>query len=191
MGVYPGEAREREVKTILIVMLAGILAVAAVACAGCGDKGDEQVQVIEEDGRKITVEEPTAEGDPGKVTLEGEQGEQSTIEVQEQAPSEEALGAPLYPASQYVEGSGVSGTTSSGEKQISASGAEFTTADAITKVVNWYKGNLGEPMAASPENTTWMIQGQDGSIVTVIVELYDKEVKITIAKVSGDVDIQL
>lgn len=178
-------------KTILIVMLAGILAVAAVACAGCGDKGDEQVQVIEEDGRKITVEEPTAEGDPGKVTLEGEQGEQSTIEVQEQAPSEEALGAPIYPGSQYVEGSGVSGTTSSGEKQISASGAEFTTADAITKVVNWYKGNLGEPMAASPENTTWMIQGQDGSIVTVIVELYDKEVKITIAKVSGDVDIQL
>jgi hypothetical protein len=193
----------------IYVFILVLLCVATFALlAGCGKDGDavsvnaesgdaaaengeEQVEVIEEDGKKITVEESQEEGGTDKVTLEGEGGEQSTIEVQDQAPSEEALGAPIYPGSQFTEDSGVSGTTTSGDKQVSVTGAEFTTTDAITKVVEWYKGKLGEPMTSAPETATWMYQGQDGSIVTVIVELFEDRVKITIAKVSGDIDMNL
>lgn len=174
-------------KTPALLPLAACLFSLALL-AGCGGKGGE---VIEGGGRKITVEEPAAEGDSGVVTLERERGERSTIEVQEQAPSEEALGAPIYPGAQYLEGSGVSGTTTSGEQQVSATGAEFTTADDIARVVDWYRGRLGEPAEASPQNATWMLVGQDGSIVAVIAETFEAEVKITIAKVSGDVDIRL
>ena len=138
------------------------------------------------------MEEPQEEGGSGKVTLEGEDGEETTIEVQEEAPSEESLGAPIYPNAEYVEGSGVSGTTSSGDKQLSASGAEFTTSDNISKVVSWYRERLGEPMSTAAEVTSWMFQGQDGAVTTVIVELFEEGVtKITIAKVSGDIDIDL
>lgn len=189
-------------KKILILTLVLILACAAslALLAGCGGNGEvsegaesggEFTELTDDSGRKITVEEPAEDGETGKVTLEGEGGEQSTIEVQEQAPSEEALGAPIYPGAQYIEGSGVSGTTTSGDQQLTASGAEFTTKDTITKVVEWYKGKLGAPMASAAETTTWMMQDQEGAIVTVIVELYENKVKITIAKVSGDVNIRL
>lgn len=159
--------------------------------SGTGADGEEQAGATEGGEREITVEESQGEGEGGTVTLEGENGEETTIEVQEQAPSEEALGAPIYPNSQYIEGSGVSGTTTSGDKELTASGAEFTTSDDISKVVNWYKGELGEPMSASAEVTTWMFQDQDGAITTVVVELFEGKTKITIAKVSGDIDIDL
>jgi hypothetical protein len=194
-------------KTLVIVLMLAFLT-SFTLLAGCGEDekagiesagneevvengetaGEEQVEITGDEGQKITVEESQEEGESDKVILEGENGEQSTIEVQDQAPSEEALGAPIYPGSKYVEGSGVSGTTTQQDKEVSLTGAEFTTGDAITKVFDWYKGKLGEPMAPSPETTTWMVQGQDGSIVTVIVELAEgNQVKITIAKVSGDI----
>jgi len=160
---------------------------------GSDEAGNDGQDESAEDGeREITVEEPQEEGGSGKVTLEGENGEEATIEVQEQAPSEEALGAPIYPNAQYIEGSGVSGTTTSGDKELTAAGAEFTTSDDISKVVSWYKGKLGEPMSASAEITTWMFQDQAGAIVTVMVELTTEgTTKITIAKVAGDIDIDL
>ena len=89
---------------------------------------------------------PPEEVERGKVTLEEEGGEQSTVEVQEQAPSEDALGAPVYPGAKYREGSGVSGTTTSGDQQLAVAGAEFTTTDAIAKVVSWYESKIGAPM---------------------------------------------
>ncbi|RJP26799.1 MAG: hypothetical protein C4536_15255 [Actinobacteria bacterium] len=195
-------------KRILILLVTMACIATLVLLAGCGDSsgkgagsgggedvgngtGEEQVEVIDGEERKITVEEPQEEGESGKVTLEGENGEETTIEVEEQVPSEESLGAPIYPGSEYVEGSGVSGTTTSGDKELTASGAEFTTKDDISKVVSWYKGKLGEPMAASPEVTTWMFQGQDKAVTTVIVEPFEGKTKITIAKVSGDVDINI
>jgi len=198
-------------KTLIIVLILCVVATLAFL-AGCGggedggDKssaesgdinggadagGDEQAEIIEGGEREITVEEPQAEGESGKVTLEGDNGEEATIEVQEQAPSEEALGAPIYPNSQYVEGSGVSGTTTSGDKELTAAGAEFTTGDDISKVVSWYKGKLGEPMSATAEITTWMFQDMEGAITTVIVELSEGKTKITIAKVAGDIDIDI
>jgi hypothetical protein len=200
--------RSRDLKKILIMVLMLCCIATLAFLAGCGDgknggnesgngngnieaSGEEQAEVIEDGERKITVEEPQEEGESGTVTMEGENGEESTIEVQEQVPSEESLGAPIYPGSVYVEGSGVSGTTTSGDKELTANGAEFTTGDDISKVVSWYKGKLGEPMAASAEVTTWMLQGQDGAITTVIVELSEGTTKITIAKVSGDIDINL
>jgi hypothetical protein len=200
---------------ILILILTFVISLTLIA--GCGDGDEEEkegstvkvteeeaspsegaeageeenAEVIEEDGQKITVEESQGEEGGGTVTLEGEDGEQSTIEVQDQVPSEEALGAPIYPGSEYVEGSGISGKTTQGDKTINATGAEFTTADAITKVVDWYKGKIGAPMASSPETATWMIQDPEGAIVTVIVELFEDRVKITIAKVSGDIDMDI
>lgn len=162
-----------------------------VILAGCGGKGGGEAKVIEDGGRKISVEGPGAEGEPGVITLEGERGELSTIQVQEQAPNEETLGAPIYPGAVYVEGSGVSGTTTSGEQQVTAAGAEFVTADDISEVVDWYRGRLGEPVEVSPQNATWMAVGREGEIVAVIAEAFEGEVKITIAKVSGDVDIRL
>ena len=185
---------------VLLVIIACVFSLALLA--GCGDdkdngdgngevNGEEQAQIIDEGGRKITVEESQEEGEGGTVTLEGEQGDEATIEVEEQAPSEESLGAPIYPGSQYVEGSGVSGTTTSGDKQLTASGAEFTSEDDINEVVNWYKVKLGEPMVSAPEETTWMLQSQAGEIITVIVKLEEGQTKITIAKVGGDIDIQL
>jgi len=205
----------------LVLMLVLVLAASVALLAGCGDgddsgggdgngdvsaetngevngngeaaagEGEGQEQAVDEGGKKITVEESTEGGDSGTVTVEGEEGQESTIEVQEQAPSEEALGAPIYPNAQYVEGSGVSGTTTSGDKQLTATGAEFVTSDSLDKVVNWYKGKLGEPMASSPEESNWMYQDQDGRIITVIVKLFEGKTNITIATVSGDIDINL
>jgi hypothetical protein len=154
-----------------------------------GDVG-EQVEITDENGQKITVEESQEEGqDGGTVTLEGEGGEQSTIEVQDQIPSEEALGAPIYPGAQYIENSGVSGKTTQEGQEITMTGASFTTADTITKVVDWYKLRLGEPMTSAPETTTWMFKDQEGAIIMVTVELPENKVEITIAKVTGDIDI--
>ena len=196
-------------KKSLVVMFILVLIASLALLAGCSDGDDsgnengngngdvavgeaeEQAQVTEDGERKITVEEPQDGEESDTVTIEGEQGEQSTIEVQEQAPSEEALGAPIYPGSQYVEGSGVSGTTTSGDQQLTASGAEFTTSDTIGEVVSWYTGIMGEPMVTSPEETDWMFQDQEGNIITIIVELFEGKTKITIAKVGGDIDINL
>ncbi|MEW6552687.1 MAG: hypothetical protein AB1384_00180 [Actinomycetota bacterium] len=189
-------------KTMVLLFIIACLASFALF-AGCGNEDkaggegagseevtettetEEQVEITDDEGKKITVEESQEEGEADKVIIEGEDGEQSTIEVQDQAPSEEALGAPIYPGSLYVEGSGVAGTTDSAGQEVSISGAEFTTGDAIDKVVDWYKGKLGTPAMPSPESTTWMLQTEDGAIVTVIVELFEDKVKITIARVTG------
>jgi hypothetical protein len=198
-------------KKTLVIMLILACLTSFVLLAGCGKDekasgetagseeaventetgAGEQVEITDDEGKKITVEESQEEGESDKVTVEGENGEQSTIEVQDQMPSEETLGVPIYPGSQYVEDTGVSGTTDSNGREVSIVGATFTSNDAITKVVDWYKGKLGQqPMSSTPENTTWMLQTEDGAIITVVVELYEDKVKITIAKVTGSgVDI--
>ena len=200
-------------KKILIMVLTLCVIATLAFLAGCGggedggnkssaesdsgisnENGTEGSAEATEDGeREITVEEPQEEGESGKVTLEGDNGEEATIEVQEEVPSEESLGAPIYPNAEYIEGSGVSGTTTSGDKELTASGAEFTTSDDISKVVSWYKGKIGEPMSTSAEISTWMFQDQEGAITTVVVELFEDntKTKITIAKVMGDIDIDL
>ncbi len=168
-------------------------ALAAFLCAlalvaGCGGGGGQETPA-EGGERKIEVQQG-GEGESGKITLEGEEG-QSTIEVQEEVPSEESLGAPIYPRAAYVPGSGVSGRTTSGEKELEVTGAEFTTRDKIGKVVDWYRGKLGEPVSGGDAETTWIFQDAQGKLTAVIVEPADGAVKITIGKVSGDIDIKL
>jgi hypothetical protein len=206
-----GELRKNLVLTVILVCLFFVAVIAG--CGGNGDAGggepngagstgieagngdaeagegdsEEPVEITDEGGKKITVEESQEEGGSGTITLEGEGGEQSTIEVQEQAPSEEALGAPIYPNSQYVEGSGVSGTSTQGDKKITATGAEFTTGDSASKVIGWYKTKLGEPMQSGPETATWMFKDSEEAVITVIIEPFEGKLKITIAKVSGDI----
>ncbi|NPV60569.1 MAG: hypothetical protein HPY75_13040 [Actinobacteria bacterium] len=169
------------------VALAVALLCLVILAAGCG-RGGEQSPPAEGE-RKIDVEQ-SGEGGGGKVTLEGEEG-QSTIEVQEEVPSEESLGAPIYPKATYVPGSGVSGKTTSGEKEFEVSGAEFTTGDKLSKVVEWYKTKLGDPVSGGSAETTWIFQDTQGKLTAVIVEPADGAVKITIGKVSGDLDIKL
>ncbi len=164
------------------------LSCAALLAAGCGGGGKGQESTPEGE-RRISIEQGDEEGG-GKITLEGEEG-QSTIEVQEEVPSEESLGAPIYPKAQYVPGSGVSGKTTSGEKEFEVTGAEFTTKDKINKVVDWYKGKLGDPVSKESAETTWIFQDAQGKLTAVIVEQAEGAVKITIGKVSGDIDIKL
>lgn len=172
-------------RTVAAMTVAALCLV--ILAAGCG-KGGEQGAPAEGE-RKIDVER-SGEGGGGKITLEGEEG-QSTIEVQEQPPSEESLGAPIYPKAEYVPGSGVSGKTTSGEKEFEVSGAEFTSKDKLSKVVDWYRGRLGDPVSSSDAETTWIFQDREGKLTAVIVEPHEGAVKITIGKVSGDIDIRL
>lgn len=168
---------------ILLLLLVAALAIAA----GCGD--DSGGNEIEGEGRKITGEQG-AEGEGNKVTVEGEQG-QATIEVEAGEYTEETLGVPIYPGAAYVPGSGVNATTTSGDKVNTFMGAEFTTADALKKVSDWYTAALGEADEATPEETVWLFQDSEGMLYLVKVETEEGQVKITINKTGGNIDIDL
>lgn len=173
-------------KTITLLLMLVLVAVSAFI-AGCGN--DDGGKTIEDEGRRITVDE-REEGESGKVTVEGEQGE-ATIEVQEEDVTEEALGVPFYPGAEFVPGSGLSSTTASGEKESTFIGAEFVTGDPIQKVVDWYTAALGETDEDTPEVKVWGFQDQEGFMHLVKAEMDGGRVKITIFKMGGNVDIEL
>jgi hypothetical protein len=172
---------------ILAAVLSLILASMLAVFAGCGDSATE---TTDDGGRKITVEESQNEGEGGTVTLEGEDGETS-IDWEKQAPTEESLGVAIYPKAEYIPGSGVSSKTTSGEKENTLVGAEFTTTDDIKKVVSWYTAELGEPLTNTAEGARWGFQNENGELFEVKVEPFEGKVKIFIARFSGDVDINL
>jgi hypothetical protein len=179
--------RRERLKRIPVFILLLLLIAALAVTAGCGDDGGENA--IEGEGRKITEEQGNEEGSK-KFNVEGEQGE-VTIEVEAEDFTEETLGVPLYPGAEFVPGSGLSGTTTSGEKENTVIGAEFTTADTIQKVVDWYTEALGEATGTMPEGTFWGFQDQEGFLYEVKVEAEEGRVKITIIKMGGSVDIEL
>lgn len=158
---------------IALVLLTLVLSLALVV--GCGNKEGE-VKVSEKDG---------------KVTVSGEEGD-STYEWSDKAPTEAQLGVPIYPGADYVAGSGGSGSVSSTEGEATVAGAEFTTTDSFSKVVDWYTSELGAPMMTTDTEATWMsgiesMQSGTGSgdLTTVVVTKEDGKVKIGISRLGG------
>jgi hypothetical protein len=173
-------------KALLVLAVLALLAGLLVS-AGCGNDN----QVIESEGKKITVEETGEGGEPGKVTVEGEEGE-ADIEVSEQVPTEEDLGVPIYPGAAYIPGSGVAARTTSGESEFILTGAEFTTTDDYRNVTDFYRAALKlDPAEESETVTDWLYQDETGQLVLITIEIVEGNVKISIKKASGDPNIKL
>jgi len=164
-------------KALILLMLLGLV-VSLVAIAGCGDKKT----TIKTPEGEVTVEE----GGGGEVTYETDEGD-VTYNVNDEAPSEDELGAPIYPDAEYVPGSGGTSTATGPEGDFIAAGAEFTTSDSYDDVLSFYKDELGEPMIedSAMKETSWMIEKSDGSIVTVTVTDEGGEVRIYIGRMGG------
>jgi hypothetical protein len=177
--------RSERLKKVLALLLLVILAASLSVAAGCGN----DKKTVETEEGKITVEETGEEGQGGTITFEGDKG-QTTVEVgEEKIPTEEELGAPIYEGAEYVTGSGVASNINAGEGQVAVTAAEYTTKDGIKKVVDWYKGKMGDPMINTPEETTWLSRDESGQITSVSVKVEEGAVKITIEKVSGNLDV--
>ncbi|MCL6630187.1 MAG: hypothetical protein K6U00_11360 [Armatimonadetes bacterium] len=145
-------------RAAVLLLTAGLLA-AGVALAGCGEKKttletpEGKVEVSEEGGGKITYK-----------TGEGE----ATYEAATEAPSEEELGAPLYPGAAYVPESGGSVSGVAPEGEFTTVGGEFRTPDPFRMVLAWYRERLGEPLfqEESQSTATWS-RREGGKMVLV------------------------
>lgn len=159
-----------------VVLCLGLISL-LVFMAGCGKK-ESSIKTPE---GEISVEE----SGEGKVTFKSEEGE-TTYEASEKAPTEEELGAPIYPGAEYVPGTGgtVKGTNEG--ETITTTGGQFATDDDFDKVISWYKSKLGAPVyeSTSPKEASWM-KSSDQDIVTVSVNEEDGKTTITIARLSG------
>lgn len=165
-------------RKLLVTLFCIALVASLFALVGCGGKEETTIKTPE---GEIRVEE---EGEGGKVTFRGEEGE-VTYEVRKEAPSEAELGAPIYPGAEYVEGSGGTVTGTSEGEEISTAGAEFITDDSIDEVISWYEDKLGAPYyeSTSPREASWMMSSE-GHLVTVSVTEEDEGTSIVIARVS-------
>ncbi|MGQ9536935.1 MAG: hypothetical protein ACUVT4_06870 [Actinomycetota bacterium] len=164
-------------RKLMAVFLGVALVAALLALVGCGGK---ETTIKTPEG-EVTVKE----GEGGKVTIRGEEGE-ITYESSDRAPSEEELGAPIYPGADYVEGTSGMVTGTSEGKEVTTAGAQFTTDDDIDEVISWYRGKLGAPTYenTSPREATWMMSKED-SMVTISVTEEEGKTSIQIARISG------
>lgn len=161
----------------LLVLLA--LTVSLLATVGCGEK---KTTVSTPEG-KMTVSEDDGSG---SVTITGDDGEM-TYSADDKAPTEDELGAPIYPGAKYVQGSGGTLTTTTDGETSTMSSGEFTTTDSYVKVVEWYTGKLGTPFASDSEDSIWMPGGshEEYDATTVQVTAEDGKVTITIANLGS------
>ena len=164
-------------KALIMILLMGLV-VSLIAVTGCGEKKT----TIKTPEGEVTVEE----GGGGKYTYETDEGE-VTYDVSEGAPSEEELGAPIYPGAEYVEGSGGSVTGTGAEGGFATAGAEFKTDDSYDKVVSFYQKELGPPtyQDASLKQATWMVNATEESFTVVTVSVEEGEVTISIGRMAG------
>ena len=163
-------------RAAVLLLTAGLLA-GMVALVGCGEKKttletpEGRVEVSEEGGGKITYK-----------TGEGE----ATYEQATEVPSEEELGAPVYPGAEFNEKGSGSVTGSSAEGKYSSLVAEFAAKDDFDKVFSWYKGRLGEPLyvdGAAREANWSKVEGS--RIISVSIQGEDGGVKIIISSTSA------
>ena len=166
--------------SVAVVLLTLVLSLALLV--GCGEK---KTTVVTPEG-EVTVNEKD-----GKVTVSGEDGD-STYEWSDKEPTEAELGVAIYPGAKYVEGSGGSGSVSSAEGVAAVVGAEFTTTDSFTKVVEWYTGKLGAPVMSTSDEASWMAgvdmmnpSAEIGEFSTVAVTQENGKVKIAISRMGG------
>ncbi|MBC7252498.1 MAG: hypothetical protein H5T72_00825 [Actinobacteria bacterium] len=163
-------------RLLAVILCLGLLSV-MVLSAGCGK---EETTIKTPEG-EVSVEE----GEGGTVTFRGEEGE-VTYRASREAPTEEELGAPIYPGAEYVEGSGGTVEGTSEGQEISTAGAEFTTDDPIEKVISWYREEIGVPTYenTSPREASWLISTED-TATTVSVSEEDGRTLISITSISG------
>jgi len=158
----------------LLVLMASLF-----ATVGCGEN---KTTTSSPEG-DVTVSE---DDDSGSETVTGDDGD-TTYKADDKAPSEDELGAPIYPGAEYVEGSGGTLTTTTDGETSTMSSGEFTTTDSYDKVVEWYTDKLGTPYVADSVDTIWMPdgsrQGYDAS--TVQVTAGDGKVTIIIANLGS------
>jgi len=179
-------------RALMLFMLLGLV-VGLLAITGCGGKKT----TIETPEGEITVGqeggEATYETGEGQVTVKEGEGEstvangEGAITSSDKPPTEEQLGAPIYPDAGYVPGSGGTASATGAEGQFTTAGGEWTTKDAYDKVVSWYKGKLGNPTyeETSTKKTTWMISEGEESFSVVTVSVENGEVKISIGRMAG------
>jgi hypothetical protein len=171
---------------VLTVLLSGIL------LAGCGKKAQSEGQ--EETGQpQVSVEKVDESG--GSVVFEGTgpSGEpaQGRVDVRKERPTEEDLGAPVYPKAQYSQDSGTDATVSAGGKELRIVASDFVSGDPYRTVVEWYRKKLGEPLISLAEETTWIKSGGERSMVTVAVRHQEGKTWINIRRLTGDLDLPL
>lgn len=166
-----------KLKRFTIVLLGLGLVAGLLFLGGCGKK---ETTIKTPEG-EVKVEE-----DGGEVTIRTEEGE-TVYRSSTEAPTEEELGAPIYPDAEYVPGSGGTVTGTGEGQRVSTASAEFRTGDDFDEVVAWYEDKLGpadlettEPLAAM-----WNKYDESGGI-TVRVEEQEGEVAITISRISSE-----
>ena len=170
-----------KVLACLIVLL--LMATWLAFVPGCGGKkerdGTVEVSETEETpGREGEGVAPSsgegAGGEDVDVPADEAAGEEKvgegevSYQVYREAPSEEELGAPLYPGAAYVPESGGSVSGVAPEGEFTTVGGEFRTQDPFRVVLAWYRERLGEPLflEESQSTATWSMR-EGGKMVLV------------------------
>jgi hypothetical protein len=171
---------------VLAVLLSGTL------LSGCGkNRQEEEKEEVQQP--QVSVEKVDESG--GSVVFEGTgpSGEpaQGRVDVRKERPTEEDLGAPVYPKAQYSQDSGTDATVSAGDKELRIVAADFVSGDPYRTVVEWYRKKLGEPLMSLAEETTWIKSGGERSMVTVAVRVQEGKTWINIRRLTGDLELPL
>lgn len=167
-------------KVILIVLgIIVILIVVVVVGAGLFIKKAvlDNVSVKEGPGGKAEVSINTP---GGQIKLN------SRTEI-----TEEKLGVPIYPGAKANEGAGTLSFTGADSKSGTFGGATFTTSDPVEKVIEFYKGRLGNKITVLDSTS----EGKHSVVLNVTTQNSWKTItiedegngatKITVASISG------
>ncbi|MDY6793702.1 MAG: hypothetical protein SWK76_00245 [Actinomycetota bacterium] len=156
---------------------------------GAETEGDETAS--EEAGADTPGDEGSDEGSGtadgnGDTHTHYEEGDTS-IDISEEAPSEEDLGSPIYPGAAYVaESGGIMSGESGGDKFFTAT-ATFTTGDSYQKVLDWYRAEIGEPTyegTGGYEEASWIKGGMD-DMISVEIGVEEGKVFIILSHIQG------
>lgn len=141
-------------KRVAMLLLLSLLAT-LVVCAGCGKK-----EAQEETKDDLSTAPITASSEP--------------------APSEEELGAPIYPGSVFVSGSGeVEVYTYRSNSWVTVTAPRFATKDAYEDVVAFYTEKLGKPTSTSSTFDEVQMEARWRPIGEEELEIYTSEVVVS------------
>ncbi|MBC7247821.1 MAG: hypothetical protein H5T73_08585 [Actinobacteria bacterium] len=170
-------------KVIVCLLVLFLMATWLAFIPGCGGK-KEQDGTVEDAALEETpgeggeeVAPSSGEGAEGEgvdvpadeAAGEGQVGEgEVSYQVYQEAPSEDELGAPIYPGAAYVPESGGSVSGVAPEGEFTTVGGEFRTQDPFGLVLAWYRERLGEPLflEESQSTATWS-RREGGNMVLV------------------------
>jgi hypothetical protein len=157
------------------------------------EKGEEETASDNAEGESVpdgSGNEAPADDGGNVAPPDVPEGEDIIPDISRDIPTEEQLGAPIYPGAAYVPDSGGSATSTGPEGEISVTYAEFTTNDSFDKVVAFYEGRLGPPQqkAASIQQAVWMVNNSDGTITMVAVNPANGGLMIAMGRTTGDLN---